>query len=237
MEPAIAALLAGRMQINDDREPDAADKTFAFDVINGEVGMLKSLFMASEFIRAGRAAKVMVVGSEIDNNAAERPESSFDALPMASAMIVQESSDAANGFLSFHFEDFTQFKDLRQVAVRWNDRGQACLLCDEQADALHEAYLTCIASTVETFLQTNEMSLDDLAYVVPPQMSSPFVTSVAAKLNVPTEKVVDVSDPAGSLMTSAIPVALQKMNASPGETVLFISVCPGIQVGCALYLV
>ncbi|MEZ6091682.1 MAG: 3-oxoacyl-[acyl-carrier-protein] synthase III C-terminal domain-containing protein [Pirellulaceae bacterium] len=237
MEPAIAALLAGRMRINDDREPGDADKTFAFDVMNGEVGMLKSLFMASEFIRAGRAERIMVVGSEVDNNAAERPESSFDALPMASAMIVRESSDASNGFLSFHFQDFTEFKDLRQVAVRWNDQGKACLLCDDQPDVLRAAYLKCIASTVDAFLHANEMTLEDLSWIVPPQISSEFVASVAADLHVPNEKIVDVTDPAGSLMTSAVPVALQKMEASPGDMVLFISVCPGIQVGCALYLV
>ncbi|QDS89867.1 3-oxoacyl-[acyl-carrier-protein] synthase 3 [Rosistilla ulvae] len=236
MEPAIAALLAGRMEINFDREPDAADKTFAFDVINGEVGMMKSLFLASEFIRAGRGQKVMVVGSEVDNNAADRPEQSLDVSPMASAMIVQESVDATNGFLSFHFQDFTQFKDLRKTEVNWNERGQACLHCTDQPDALHAAYLECIETTVANFLKNNELSLDDIARIVPSPISSAFVADVASRLQFPADKTLDISDANGSLMSSAIPVGVKNLDAAPGDMVLFISVSPGIQIGCALYI-
>ncbi|WP_197452748.1 3-oxoacyl-[acyl-carrier-protein] synthase III C-terminal domain-containing protein [Rosistilla oblonga] len=236
MEPAIAALLAGRMEINFDREPEAADKTFAFDVINGEVGMMKSLFLASEFIRAGRGKKVMVVGSEVDNNAADRPDQSIDVSPMASALIVQESVDATSGFLSFHFQDFTQYKDLRKAEGYWNQQGQACMNCTDQPEALHAAYLECIETTVGNFLRANELSLDDLSCIVPSPISSVFVADVASRLQFPAEKTLDISDANGSLMSSAIPVGVKNLDAAPGEMVLFISVSPGIQIGCALYI-
>ncbi|WP_417745173.1 3-oxoacyl-[acyl-carrier-protein] synthase III C-terminal domain-containing protein [Rosistilla oblonga] len=236
MEPAIAALLAGRMEINFDREPEAADKTFAFDVINGEVGMMKSLFLASEFIRAGRGKKVMVVGSEVDNNAADRPDQSIDVSPMASALIVQESVDATSGFLSFHFQDFTQYKDLRKAEGYWNQQGQACMNCTDQPEALHAAYLECIETTVGNFLRSNELSLDDLSCIVPSPISSVFVADVASRLQFPAEKTLDISDANGSLMSSAIPVGVKNLDAAPGEMVLFISVSPGIQIGCALYI-
>ncbi|WP_417730545.1 3-oxoacyl-[acyl-carrier-protein] synthase III C-terminal domain-containing protein [Rosistilla oblonga] len=236
MEPAIAALLAGRMEINFDREPEAADKTFAFDVINGEVGMMKSLFLASEFIRAGRGKKVMVVGSEVDNNAADRPDQSIDVSPMASALIVQESVDATSGFLSFHFQDFTQYKDLRKAEGYWNQQGQACMNCTDHPEALHAAYLECIETTVANFLKANELSLDEIARIVPSPISSVFVADVAARLQFPAEKTLDISDANGSLMSSAIPVGVKNLDAAPGEMVLFISVSPGIQIGCALYI-
>ncbi|QDV70565.1 3-oxoacyl-[acyl-carrier-protein] synthase 3 [Rosistilla carotiformis] len=236
MEPAIAALLAGRMEINFDREPEAEDKTFAFDVINGEIGMMKSLFLASEFIRAGRGKKVMVVGSEVDNNAADRPDQSIDVSPMASALIVQESVDATCGFLSFHFQDFTQFKDLRKSEGYWNQQGQACMNCTDQPEALHAAYLDCIETTVANFLQTNELTREDIARIVPSPISSAFVADVATRLQFPAEKVLDISDANGSLMSSAIPVGLKNLEVASGEMVLFISVSPGIQIGCALYM-
>lgn len=236
MEPAIAALLAGRMQINDDREPDAEDKTLAFDVINGEVGMLKSLFLASEFIRAGRAEKVLVVGSEIDNNADNQSQVSLNVAPMASAMLVQESDDASNGFISFHFQDFGHYRDLCQLIGGWNEEGRAFLQCDEKRNELHRAYLDSIAITVEEFLKINALSLDDIALIVPPQISSGFARDVAMALQFPSDRVVDVCNPNGSLMTSAIPVALDHIQPEPGSMVLFVSVGPGVQVGCGLYV-
>lgn len=236
MEPAIAALLAGRMKINDDREPEAEDKTLAFDVMNGEVGMLKALHLASEFIRVGRAEKVMVVGSELDNNAVVLPNEAFDARPMASAFIARESEDATSGFISFAFEDFTDKKDVRRVIGSWNESGQPFLTVHEQ-ESLHQTYLECIEPAVAKFLAENELTIEEIDQVVAPQISKKFLNSVAAKIGTDSIKMIDVIDEAGTLMTSTFPVVLQdaKDRIAEGDQVLIISVSPGVQVGCALY--
>ena len=50
-EPAIAALLAGDLKMNDFCSPDAPHKTLALDVFNGAVGFLNSCYLVSELAR------------------------------------------------------------------------------------------------------------------------------------------------------------------------------------------
>ena len=235
MEPAIAALLAGQMKINDDRSPQSDDKTLAFDLLNGEVGMLKALHLAAELIRAGRAGKVMVVGSEVDNNAEVLPENSLDVRPMASAMLVRESDDLSSGFTAFHFQDFPQYKDLRQAAASWDPSGQVYLNWSQDEAALLEAYIKSIQQTVQSFLAAQEISLDDIAHVVMPQLSSDFVQRAGASLGIAADKLIDIVDPEGNMMSSTIPVALRNLQSTVGDLALLVSVSPGIQVGCGLY--
>src|SRR5690606_34370661 len=45
MEPALAALVAGELEINDDRQPHDEHKTFAFDLSVGAIGWLKACYV------------------------------------------------------------------------------------------------------------------------------------------------------------------------------------------------
>ena len=73
-EPAIAALLAGNLKMNDCREPDDEHKTFAFDLLNGALGFLNACYLVSELSRAGCLERAMIVASEIENNAQVMPD-------------------------------------------------------------------------------------------------------------------------------------------------------------------
>ena len=52
-EPAIAALLAGDLKMNDICNPDAPHKTLVLDVFNSSVGFLNACYLASELARRG----------------------------------------------------------------------------------------------------------------------------------------------------------------------------------------
>ena len=69
MEPAIAALAGGRLEMNEDRQSGAMkQKTLAFDVISGPVGFLKTCHLAAELARAGQVEHTMILASEVENN-------------------------------------------------------------------------------------------------------------------------------------------------------------------------
>ena len=68
-EPAIAAMIAGKLKLNDLGPFIDKGKTFAFDIFNGAVGFLDACYNAVAMIRSNKFKKVMVVASEIENNA------------------------------------------------------------------------------------------------------------------------------------------------------------------------
>jgi 3-oxoacyl-[acyl-carrier-protein] synthase III len=69
-EPAIAALVAGELGVNDDIESPDGRKTIAFDVLNGAVGFLNACQVGVQMIGAGKAEHAMVVAAETENNTA-----------------------------------------------------------------------------------------------------------------------------------------------------------------------
>ena len=68
IEPAIAALIAGDLGFNDDAIALTAEKTFAFDLVNGALGFLNACQVASSMIAAGAARTAMVVASEVEHH-------------------------------------------------------------------------------------------------------------------------------------------------------------------------
>jgi 3-oxoacyl-[acyl-carrier-protein] synthase III len=241
MEPAIAALAAGALHMNDDREPEDAGKTLAFDITNGDVGFLKSVHMASELVRAGRARRVMVAASEVENNIDRCPEHLLGLRAMASVIMLRES-EGESGFLNFGFADFAEFDQLRRVHAGWHENGRRIYLtCDEQPNVL-AVFLDCLLKETLGFLDRSGVNLDEIDWFIPSQHSTEFVAGFAAGLSIDRERVVDMVDLSkGNPSSSLFPLALAEGRHSgrfqPGHLVLAAIVCPGVQVGCALYRV
>ncbi len=237
-EPAIAALLAGDLNMNDICNPDAPYKTLALDIFNSSMGFLNACHLASELARAGRLQQAMIVASEVENNSHEAPHDLLGLREIGSAVILHESENGESGFQAFAFRYFHQFHDAVHVVGSWNQRGRAYLIARHQSN-LHEIYLDCIAQSVTDFLAQQELSPADIRVLLPPQISPSFVQATGARLGFPREKVVDVAMPGGDLASSSTPVAMQAVRerhlAAPDDLGLIVNVGAGVQVGCALY--
>ena len=69
-------------------------------------------------------------------------------------------------------------------------------------------------------------------------LSEPDRTELAARLNIPSSRFVDLgaeSDPFSSCLPQALQQARQRKLVKPGDVGLIISVGSGVQVGCATY--
>jgi len=91
-EPAIAALVAGELGINDDIESPYEPTTFAFDVLNGAVGFLNACQIGVQMIGAGKAEHVMVVASEIENNSVDSGHPLYGLSETGSAVILSRAA-------------------------------------------------------------------------------------------------------------------------------------------------
>jgi 3-oxoacyl-[acyl-carrier-protein] synthase III len=234
-EPAIAALVAGELGVNDDAQSPDGPKTFAFDVLNGAVGFLNACQIAIQMIGAGKTEHAMVVASEVENNTAEGGHPLYGVSETGSALILGKSGDAA-GFGQFVFHHHPEYSGALTTYLRHRD-GQSWLQIDRDPN-LSAHYLDGIPAAVEELLKLEELDSSEIAAVFPPFLSPADRTELAARLCIPSSRFVDLPTDT-DLFTSSLPYALQQAwrhkLVEPGDIGLIVSVGSGIQVGCATY--
>jgi 3-oxoacyl-[acyl-carrier-protein] synthase III len=236
-EPAIAALLAGNLDINAALSDTDDRRTLAFDVFNGAVGFLNACHVAAEMIRAGRVDAAMVVTSEVENNAVTWPEQLLGIEETGSAVILARTASPPAGFGPFLFRSFTNHAGALNTHCINRD-STTCLVVDRDPN-LESYYLDGIVATVAELLEAEGLEIGRIGRVLPPQISPEFITSLSAALGVPRERFVDVTGGRRDLFTSSVPFAFRAVAeqglAVPGDIGLVVTVGSGIQVGCALY--
>jgi 3-oxoacyl-[acyl-carrier-protein] synthase III len=243
-EPAIASLLAGLLKINDDPAIPGDRRSLAFDLLNGGLGFLNACYIATILIGTKTARRILVTASEVENNAKPVPDCLRGVKETASAVMLDADQHGQEGFGAFHFQHFPEHQDALAVhgsahRLQVGGRHLARLHIAKEPD-LETRMIRCIAETVSTFLAGEGIGPDDLAVVLPPQVSPGFIAALAGALHMDPNRFVDVSRPEGDLFTSSLPYGFAAIGAShpgvnPGDLGLVINVAAGIEVGCAIY--
>jgi 3-oxoacyl-[acyl-carrier-protein] synthase III len=234
-EPAIAALVAGELGVNDDIESPDGPKTFTFDVLNGAVGFLNACHVGVQMIGAGKAEHAMVVASEIENNSVDSGHPSYGLSETGSAVILGRSG-GADGFGRFVFHHHPEYGEALTTYFQHRD-GKSWLQIDRDPN-LAAHYLDCIPAAVEELLKLEELDCSEIAAVFPPYLCNADRTELAARLNIPSSRFVDLaaeSDPFSSCLPYGLQQAWRQKLVKSGDIGLIVSVGSGVQVGCATY--
>ena len=236
-EPALAAMVTGKMKMNDVIEDELGKKTFAFDVYNGAMGFLNACQIATEMIRAGKYRTAMVVTSEVELNREMHPDKPLGLVETGSAVLLDTTAENRAGFSSFAFHYDSEKIDLRRATGGYLE-GKPCLdlLIDEQ---LIDAYLKMIPDAVDNVLAEEGLDISDIDFFLPPQISPSMNSKLPNLLGVEPHRFVDVSRENADLFTSALPYSLEYLQrekrTQPGQIGLVIHAASGLQIGCAVY--
>ena len=234
-EPAIAALVAGELGINDDIETEDDPKSFAFDVLNGAVGFLNACHVAVHMIGAGKVEHALVMASEVENNTPDGDHPPYGLNETGSALILG-STDGTAGFGQFVFHHRPENAEALTTYIRHED-GHSWLQIDREPK-LTTHYLDAIPAAVEELLKLEGLEPSDIAAVFPPHLAAADLTEMARRINIPRARLVEV-DADDDLFTSSVPYALdhalRHQQVKPGDIGLIVSVGSGVQVGCATY--
>jgi amino acid adenylation domain-containing protein len=235
-EPAVASLLAGKMQLNDDIKSPLDKKTFALDIFNGAIGTLNACHAAIGMIRAGKASNALITAAEIENNRQHRPDVLYGLEEVGSALILDQSPDGITGFGNFVFKYFTEYIDA--LVTHTEIFNGKTVLRVERDPRIERYYVQCIQEAVQELLSLEHLDLAQIKVVLPPQISTEFIGRLSDALSIDRSKLVDVQAQR-DLFTSSLAYTLQHVRqhklVQPGDIGLIISVGSGIQVGCATY--
>jgi 3-oxoacyl-[acyl-carrier-protein] synthase III len=236
-EPALATLIAGRLDINSDTTTTINNKTFAFDIMNSSISFINACHAACAMINSGKYRHVMTIASEVENNLVDEGRTTLGLVETGSAAILDLApADDETGFLSFNFQYFTDYVDMYYSCAGQENRST--FLNIRKNPCLHDYYINCIDKAVTQYLEKENFSKNMIKAVFPPQISQEFVERLKKILGFAPDAMVLVAknnDYYTSSTVYSMQAAFDRNQVKKGDIGLIINVGAGIQVACALY--
>lgn len=231
-EPAVATLVARELGLKGSCTAAGNRPLLAFDLMNGPPGVLMACQVAGRLLLSRGGVGVVATSEYGEAPVAGQPP--LGVAPAGSALVLERSPDAT-GFRSFHFSSRPQYLERYRSYAQTDTSGPPRLRVVSDA-RLQDYYLEALTAGVDALLRQEQLTLDDFAVIVPPQLSAPFLARLAAALQVEPARLVACGTE--NLFTAAAAAgweAIPARAAPPGSLGLFLAVGPGIEVACATY--
>jgi 3-oxoacyl-[acyl-carrier-protein] synthase-3 len=229
--PSTACLLQERLNIR---------ACGAFDIQAACSGFIYGLSVADQYIRAGTAKRVLVVGSEINSKLVDWSDRATCILfgDGAGAMVLEVSDEP--GMLSTHIHADGQYKDLLYVPNPVCDQpnGANGRFLKMEGNEVFKIAVNTLGRIVDETLEANGLTKSDIDWLVPHQANIRIINATAKKLGLPLERVVVTIEKQGNTSAASIPLALNEAirdgRIQRGQTILMEAFGGGFAWGAAL---
>ncbi|HET9625650.1 MAG TPA: ketoacyl-ACP synthase III [Kofleriaceae bacterium] len=218
-----------------------ADRAFAHDLGCACAGFLYGLGTASEFLRNPRYRRALVVAAEHTAKRA-RPGSRGTLIlgDAAGAFVVEKAADHAVGHASGAG---------RLIDYELASDGEHAQIMDISDDGWVHTYIQqrelcalaarSILDVARRVLARNQLTLADVAWIVPHSGTAGVQAAIVRALDVPASRILTNYAEVGNVSSASIPVALDHFVAAgtiqPGDLVLSAAVGGGWYAAAALY--
>jgi 3-oxoacyl-[acyl-carrier-protein] synthase-3 len=176
----------------------------AFDVQAVCSGFIYALTTADNFIKAGSAKCVLVVGAETFSRITDYTDRSNCILwgDGAGAVILIASSE--QGILSTHIHADGNYESMLHVPRNENRIDTVVM----EGNPVFKMAVNTLDKIVDETLAANNMQKSDIDWLVPHQANIRILQATAKKLNMSMDKVVVTVDKHGNTSAASIPLAL-----------------------------
>ncbi|WP_316015594.1 beta-ketoacyl-ACP synthase III [Roseobacter sp. HKCCA0434] len=216
---------------------------FAFDMQAVCAGFIYALANADALIRAGSANRVMVIGAETFSRILDWEDRTTCVLfgDGAGALILEgrdgtgEASDA--GILSTDLHSDGRFNDLLYVDGGVSGTGTVGVLKMQGREVFKHA-VTKLSAAGHAAMERAGVTSDEVSLVVPHQANLRIISAVAAKMNLPMERIVVTVQDHGNTSAASIPLAMSVARAEgrikADDLILMEAIGGGLAWGAAL---
>ena len=252
VEPREVDLLIFASASHDVAEPATAnlvqtalgcERAAVMDVKNACNSFLNGLDVAQAFIETGRATRVVVAAGECLSPTIKWNIAGSDDLPVrlaaltlgdaGAACVVEASAVSDRGLLRGAFESDGSYWELSTVLGGGSRYGADPdrMFFECRSAKLQQLAVTRVPALVSDVLLKLDWALDDVALVVPHQVSSAVIERIASLLEYPIERCMITLDRFGNTAAASIPFALdlaiEEGRATTGEKVLLVGGAAG----------
>lgn len=226
--PSTACLLQKRLGI-----PNCA----AFDLQAACSGFIYALAVADRFLRSGGARRALVVASELNSRIVDWKDRTTCVLFGDGAGAVVLVASESPGILSTHLHAAGHFGELLHCPNPVIQNGQNPYIQMEGSEVFKIAVNT-LGQLVDETLAANDLSKEDIDWLVPHQANIRIIAATARKLRLPMERVVVTIDRQGNTSSASVPLALDEAvrdgRIRPGHLVLMEAFGSGFTWGSVL---
>lgn len=190
----------------------------AFDVQAVCSGFIYAVAVADNFIRAGQASRVLVIGAETFSRLLDWNDRATCVLfGDGAGAIILEAAESANGkpaegesgIFSTHIHSDGRYRDLLYVDGGPSTTKTVGHVRMTGREVFRHA-VTNLASVVGETLESNGLNADDVDWVVPHQANRRILDGTAKKLRLPVDRFVVTVDRHANTSAASIPLALDE---------------------------
>ncbi len=230
--PSTACLLQQRLNLRN---------CASFDVQAACSGFIFALSVADQYIRAGNAKRVLVVGSEINSRLVDWTDRTTCILfgDGAGAMVLEVSDEP--GVMSTHISSDGHYKDLLYLPAPTREKnccGGGEFYIKMQGNDVFKIAVNTLGRIVDETLAANNLEKSDIDWLVPHQANIRIITATAKKLKMSMERVVCTIETQGNTSSASVPLAFNQAvrdgRIQRGQTVLMEAFGGGFAWGSAL---
>jgi 3-oxoacyl-[acyl-carrier-protein] synthase-3 len=218
----------------------------AFDLSAACSGFVYALTVGDQFIRAGSARTVLVIGAEVLSRIVDWSDRTTCVLfgDGAGAVVLQATEDG-RGILSSHLHAEGEMADLLMVAApgkRNPGTGEVFALEGElirmRGNETFRVAVRMLGEVVAEALAANAMVPEDLDLLIPHQANIRIIEATAKRLGMSMDSVVVNLDRVGNTSAASIPIALDEAVRSgrvrAGQNILLEAFGGGLTWGAVM---
>ncbi|AFW01963.1 3-oxoacyl-ACP synthase [Gluconobacter oxydans] len=212
---------------------------FGFDISAACSGFVYALASANSFIQSGLAKKVLVIGSEVFSRLLDWNDRTTCVLfgDGAGAVLLEAGAEEGEGVLSTHLHS-----DGRSGDILYVDGAVGCVGTTQHLKMLgREVFrhaVVKLSQAVDEALDANNLTGQDIQWLVPHQANLRIIDGMAKKLALPADRVVVTVDRHANTSAASIPLALNEAvrdgRIQKGDLVLMEALGGGLTWGSAL---
>lgn len=216
-----------------------ADHGFAFDVQAVCSGFMYALSVADNFIKAGQVKRVLVIGAERFSNLLDWDDRTTCVLfgDGAGAVILEASEETDKGILSTHLHSEGAQRGILNTSGGPGTNKKTGFVHMDGKEVFRHA-VTRMSEVVNETLEANNITAEDVDWLIPHQANKRIIDGTAKKLKLPIEKVVLTVDKHGNTSAASIPLALctavEDGRVKEGDLLLLEALGAGLTWGSAL---
>lgn len=214
----------------------------AFDIQAVCTGFVYALAVADKFIRTGSARRALVVGAETFSRILDWTDRSTCILfgDGAGAVVLDASEEP--GILSSHLHADGRYKELLWVPAGVSSGyDQTCLnqaYVAMRGSEVFKMAVRTLGRIVDETLSANQMTAEDIDWLVPHQANDRILVATARQLGLPMSRVISTVRYHANTSAASVPLALdvgiRDGRIQPGHTVLLEAFGGGFTWGSVL---
>ena len=220
------------------------DHGFAFDIQAVCSGFIYALATADNFIKAGQVKRALVIGAEHFTNLLDWNDRTTCVLfGDGAAAVILEADDSGNGtssdrgILSTHLHSEGAHRGLLYVDGGPSSTQTTGHVQMNGKEVFRHA-VTRMSEAITEAMTVNNLTSDDIQWLVPHQANKRIIDATAEKLQLPSEKVVLTVSEHGNTSAASIPLALttavEDGRIKRGDLLLMEAMGGGLTWGAAL---